>query len=489
LEQSAEHLNNASWLVGRRDQPDDAKIVSLASLCVIALFAATLAGILFQDVPLVLIPTGFCLLASSLFLVRSAAIQYLGTAKLLCSLFFALATLHIAGGFLLAGLTTAHTSIRSNEGTYYANSLMINGVGLLAAALGYAWKLSRNSLGLSLATFTSVNGDVAEKLFRVFAVTGSAIMFYIYWRLGFLDYLSNPAKWPFFRYITSDLLGGTATDEWFANRAMDLLTVSLPFLVYRLVNHRRSRLLNGLLVPGGCVALLLPLRRASLLGVLFASLILIGIGRHDVYRLTRRWLLTIGGLYVFSQCVFLVSVLAKDFNPQALLTVSSTALPEVRDLAWTLNRLEGQQLDGITFAQALIPLPSIASDWSAKHSLRAISTKLIGVDQTGESGGLRLTLMGEGFINFGYLGTITISFLWGIGVAWCEHLLASVEQIPSAYRNYVAVMCFVWICFLIYLAGTQAAASVKMGALLLLTVAWLSRGRLQSGLSIQEARA
>jgi hypothetical protein len=222
---------------------------------------------------------------------------------------------------------------------------------------------------------------------------------------------------------------------------------------------------------------LLPLRRANLLGVIFASLILVGIGRHDVYRLTRRWILTGISLYVFSQCLFLAGVLVRDFTPQALLAVSSTALPEVRDLAWTLNRLDGEKLDGTTFAQALIPLPSIASDWSAKHSLRAISTRLIGVDQTGQSGGLRLTLMGEGFINFGYLGAIAVSFLWGCGVAWCEQRLLVIGRTQSEFTNYVSVMCFVWFCFLIYLAGTQAAALVKVGAFLVLGAGWLCKYR------------
>src|SRR5262249_50438713 len=112
-----------------------------------------------------------------------------------------------------------------------------------------------------------------------------------------------------------------------------------------------------------------------------------------------------------------------------------------------------------------------------KHSLRAISTRLIGVDQTGQSGGLRLTLMGEGYINFGYLGTILASFLWGCGVAWCEERLHVVEGTQSEFANYVSVMWFVWLCFLIYLAGTQAAAFVKMGTLLILGAAVLCRHR------------
>ena len=445
----------------------------MAAACVVGLLLAALLGILMEDVPQVLIPAGLCLLIAALVLVRRTASHCFGTMKTLCVLFFSLAAAHIFIGYVLAGLTTSHTSIRSNADVYFANALLINSVGLLAAAIGFSWKLNGQSASSERALSVLVDSNSLENLFYLFLIGGSAIMFAVYWRLNFLDYLTVPAKWPFLRYITSDLVGGSAADEWLANRAMDLLTVALPFLVFRVA--KRPRILNIVAIVLGFLALLLPLRRANLLGVIFASLILIGIGRHDVYRLTRRWILTGISLYVFSQCLFLAGVLARDLTPQAFLAVSSTALPEVRDLAWTLNRLDGEKLDGTTFAQALLPLPSIASDWSAKHSLRAISTRLIGVDQTGQSGGLRLTLMGEGFINFGYLGAIAVSFLWGCGVAWCEQRLIVIGRTQSDFTNYVSVMCFVWFCFLIYLAGTQAAAFVKVGAFLVLGAGWLCK--------------
>ena len=456
-------------------------------ISILCLLSATLLGILFQQVPAILMVLGFSVLGVTLALVRGTAARRLGTTKTLCVLFFALAAVHVFTGFLLAGLTTAHTSIRSNADVYYANALLIDSVGLLAGALGYTWKLQRHATALDRSLPVLVNSDSSEKLFRWLLLFGAALMFAVYWRLGFLDYLRIPAKWPFLRYITSDIAGGSAKDEWFANRAMDLLTVALPFLVYRVV--KRPRVLAILIVVLGYAALLLPLRRANLLGVLFASLILIGIRRGEVYNFTRRWILILASLYVFSQCLFLFSVFSSDLDPEEVLSVSSTALPEVRDLAWTLNRLEGERLNGATFLQALIPLPSIASDWSAKQSLRAITTKLVGSDRTGESGGLRLTLMGEGYINFGYLGAIAASFLWGCGVACCEQLFLVVTKVRSEFLNYVAVMCFVWICFLFYLAGTQAAASVKMGALLVLFAAWLFKYRPNSSVLQTEAQS
>ena len=459
----------------------------LIMVSILCLLTATLLGVLFQQVPAILMCLGFTLLGVTLALVRAAAARGIGTTKTLCVLFFTLAVAHVFSGFLLAGLTTAHTSIRSNADVYYANALLIDSVGLLAAALGYAWKLQWRGIALQRPLSVLVNSDSSENLFRWLLLFGAALMFVVYWRLGFIDYLRVPAKWPFLRYITSDIAGGSAKDEWFANRAMDFLTVALPFLVYRIV--KRPRVLAILFVAVGYAALLLPLRRANLIGVLFASLILIGIRRGEVYSLTRRWILILASLYVFSQCLFLFSVFSSDLDPEEVLSVSSTALPEVRDLAWTLNRLEGERLNGATFAQALVPLPSIANDWSASHSLRAVTTKLIGVDQTGESGGLRLTLMGEGYINFGYLGAIAASFLWGCGVACCEQLFLAVRNVRSEFLNYVAVMCFVWICFLLYLAGTQAAAAIKMGALLVLAVAWLCKYRPNPPAMLPEAQS
>jgi len=62
-------------------------------------------------------------------------------------------------------------------------------------------------------------------------------------------------------------------------------------------------------------------------------------------------------------------------------------------------------------------------------------------------------------------------------VGWCEKLLQATGRHRTDFANYAAVMCFVWICFLVYLGGTQAAATVKVGGLLVLGVAWASKYR------------
>jgi len=447
----------------------------IIAICLLALLLAALVGITEHAAPLALALTGLSLLFGTVSLVRQTAGRRLGTTKTLCVLFFWFAVVHIVFGYTLADLTTEHTSIRSNPETIYATAMLINCIGLFAGAVGYAWKLNYGGSSTIRGFPLAINIDLAERLFRIILLIGSGLMFFVYWKLGAAEYLSEPAKWPVMRYITSDILSGSAKEEWLVNRAMDLLTVSLPFVLFGA--WKRPRILRILPALIGCAALLLPLRRANLLAVALAVLILVGIERSNVYQLTRKVLVCVAIIYIVSQCIFLIGIIAMDVSPRQVVMISSTALPEVRDLAWTLSLLHGESLNGTTFAQALIPLPSIASDWSSSHSLRAISTKLIGLDETSETGGLRLTIIGEGYINFGYVGAIAVGFLWGLAVGWCELVIQATGKNKPGFMNYGAALCFVWICFLVYLAGTQAAASIKVGAMVVLGVAWVSRER------------
>ena len=119
----------------------------------------------------------------------------------------------------------------------YANGNLINSIGLFAGAVGYACKLSGGEFKYSSRLSHCHQHEVAERLFRIILLIGSALMFFAYWKLGVMDFISEPDKWPFMRYITGDIIGGSASEEWLVNRAMDLLTVSLPFVLIGAVKH------------------------------------------------------------------------------------------------------------------------------------------------------------------------------------------------------------------------------------------------------------
>jgi hypothetical protein len=442
----------------------------------VLLCAAVLAGIIAEDSPRVLVVAGLLTIAVAVRVARAAAAAEIGTAQTLCVLFFLFAGLHSAIGYFLADLTVQNTEVSSRSDIYFARSLLVNAAGLLAGTLGYAFKLRSGPLEGVPRFLLQADRKSASNLFRVLVIAGSVLMLLTYAKLGLADYISDPAKWPFMRYITSDLLGGTARDEWLINRAMDLLTISLPFL---LAGLKRSRLALDLpLVAAGVFALLLPMRRANLLTVIVGYVILAGIRRGNLYRLVRKTLVAAGAAYVLSQVTFLLAV-SGDLDSRRTLALSSTALPEVRDLGWTMSLLGAERLNGSTFLQALLPVPSISSDWSATHSLRAVTTRFTGLDESRESGGLRLTLSGEAFINFGYAGALGIGLLWGLAVGWCERLLEAAKEPRDGLASLGAALGYIWVCFWIYMAGTQAAAAVKMGLLLLAGVCvasrWLSR--------------
>ena len=135
--------------------------------------------------------------------------------------------------------------------------MLINCIGLFAGAVGYAWKLNYGGSSTIRGVPLAIDMDLAERLFRIILLIASGLMFFVYWKLGAAEYLSEPAKWPVMRYITSDILSGSAREEWLVNRAMDLLTVSLPFVLFGAGKHPRILRIFPALI--GCIALLLPL--------------------------------------------------------------------------------------------------------------------------------------------------------------------------------------------------------------------------------------
>jgi hypothetical protein len=439
-----------------------------AALCFLAMFAASLAGVLAGDRPWVLVPISTMLLIGSVLIARSAAFKTLGTKRTLCVLFFLLATAHALLGYFFAGLSAETIWIGSRANVYYAQAMLINGIGLLAGAVGYSWKLKGKPSSVISTFLDAANDESVLRLCRLLLICGAVLMLATYWRLGFADFLSDPTKWPAMRYVTSDLFGGSSRDEWIISRAMDLITFSLPFVLFRVV--KRPRALDILLAAAGSLALLMPLRRANPLSVVLVLLILIGIDKQNVYRIVLKAVFSVAVVYSLTQCLFLLVAPDGYVSAREVLAISSTGLPEVRDLGWILSLLGNERLNGATFVQAALPIPSIATDWSQRNGLRAVTTKLIGLDREGQTGGLRLTLTGEGYINFGYCGAIVVGFLWGMAVGWSDRLFRATGKNAPGFVNYAASLFFIWVCFWLYLAGSQAAASIKGGAILLIAV-------------------
>lgn len=437
------------------------------ALCLVAMLVSALAGTLAEGYPIVYVIVSTGLLMSAVALVRATSARRLGTSRTICVLFFSFAAVHAFVGYAVTSLSGEVILISSRADDYYSQALLITALGIFAGAVAYTMTLQKSLAVPLMRRLGRVDDDRVSKVCRALVLCGSLLMVLVYWKLGFASYLAEPAKWPFMRYVTSSAVGGSSKDEWFINRALDSLTIALPLVLLRLVTRRKA--VDLFIGSIGCLCLLLPLRRANPLGVVMVLFILIG--KRNLYRYVLRAALVLVLLYSATQVLFLWATFGGDSDTHRALVLASSGLPELRDLGLTISLLGQDRLNGATFVQAVIPLPSILSSWSQRHSLRTITTRLIGMDEEGDIGGLRLTLAGEGYINFGYFGVLATGLIWGSAMGWAEKLLHAAREQGGEFAIYVAALVFVLVAFWLYLGGTQAAATMKGGAILTFAIA------------------
>lgn len=415
-----------------------------------------LAGVLDAEVAL-----AYILLAMALTIVLRKTQSLANEEPGLIPLFFASAAVHAVIGYWMAPAASIRIWIGNAAPQFYAISFLVIASGLISAAAGYALS-ARWQFAIVRRTFARFEADDSRFLLaaRVFVVTGAIMMIVIYARMDFAPLLTaSPGQ---ARYFTSVMGDEYALSEWLVSRALDLLMFGVPLLfLSRSWYRRRSDLV---LATVGFVVMLLPLRRANALSVPFVLLVVGALRSGKVA--AKRALVAVVLIAAYALSQLLLSV-PGDLDLQSSLASLGTALPEVRDLGWTIELLESERLNGSTFAQALTPIPSFASDFSKRSSLRAVTSRLIGLDAQRTTGGLRLTLAGEAFLNFDHFGPVLLGFSFGIVCSMVQTLAETLRRKQKIWACYFAAVAFVWLCFWVYLGGTQAAATVKVGALLL----------------------
>ncbi len=386
--------------------------------------------------------------------------------------FFAVAAFHVLIGFLIAGQTSRLIWIGTRAEQVYAQAFLLIAAGLFTSIIGYVVATSAAHRRLQAwCRRIDLREERVIAIARVLIIPGVILVAYVYARIGLIPLLADsPGRARYFNYqLSSDYL----MDEWLVSRALDLLTFSLPLVIGSAL-WRQKWIDIGLAILG-TAALLVPLRRANLICVVVVVLLMQAL---KVGRLQLKYVAVILALvaaYAVSQFLFVKIIGLADLDADAAIAVTGSALPEVRDLAWTLDLMDGQSLNGTTFLQALVPIPSLISDFSQTHSLRAVTSRLIGLDADRQTGGLRLTLAGEAYLNFGYSGPVIIGLLFGIACGKVENLMRVLAERRVMWARWLGALVFVWLCFWVYLGGTQAAATIKIGGLLLLLSLHCSR--------------
>lgn len=371
--------------------------------------------------------------------------------------FFFLAALHCVVGYLVSSrgedaiywLSTGHQ-------TWFAQAAFAIALGLFGMATAYRFADHSKPTWINAL---SIDEARLRNVARASVLIAACLMFYMYAGFSVIDLaMQNVGEVGKLRYLGSE----TAADAYLVIRVSDALVCTLPLLWIL-----RQKRFDYLIYSIGFVALLLPLRRAAIVSVLFVPLLVQS--KPLNYRKLGMILLVFFVIFAISQVALL------SFTENDAYSSLASALSEIRDLGWVMELMHGTYLKGVTLIQPFDPLPGLIDTWKNTHSIAYYTADLLNVDPESRSfGGLRLTLAGEAFMNFWFFGPVICGFLLGMAAAWSERSMKNSLTLPI---QYLSVTAFVWVCLWLYMGGTQAVATLKFELVVLSAVYFLARKR------------
>lgn len=415
---------------------------------------------------------GLVMLCFSLLLTCVGAKARFGNSFTPLTVFFGGAALHALLGYVTAGPSIATIWISGYIMQAFDKALLIISGFLLAASTGYATSLQ---LPMPRLRRWCSNFDTSEsRLFsyaRILAILGSLVMFGTYWHLGYVPLLmDSPGHARFVREIAGTS-PAALLDEWLIHRALDLLTCTIPLVLLSAAQNKHYRDWGTALFS--ILALLMPARRANVLSVMFAIMLIQIFQRRAVGRFLMPLVISVSVL-VGSQFMYVETTPSRYFSPVEVL---GTILPELRDLGWVITLFDGKWFYGLTLAPLFVISPSFLTGFYDKYRMHEIILSMIGLMKTEALGGLRITLAGESYLNFSFIGPIILGFPFGVLCGYLEVAIQRLRQKNSIGGIYIVSMCMIWLCFWLYLGGSNAGGVLRGGAAIVFLMVYLSRNR------------
>ncbi|MBD8688579.1 MULTISPECIES: O-antigen polymerase [unclassified Rhizobium] len=192
-----------------------------------------------------------------------------------------------------------------------------------------------------------------------------------------------------------------------------LPTITLSLLVYGF-GHNRFFVFAGLMCSG--LGLMIGTRGASI-ETLFIFVVCLIIAYR--YKNLAAFTLSIAGFVTVAIVIgILRSTADGDNSVDILQTVSfqiffGNNFSDFRDYAWILSGFDGRFYNGMTYLAGYMALvPSFISEFRNDFRMGIITSTLAGLDPQFHAG-LRPTLFGEAYLNFGISGVVFIATLFG----------------------------------------------------------------------------
>jgi oligosaccharide repeat unit polymerase len=262
-------------------------------------------------------------------------------------------------------------------------------------------------------------------------------------------------------------------DNFLVNRGREIIVFPSAALALGWYARKRRLVDAAFVLIAAAGSLLTATRSPLLIGALIVMTVLVWKGRVRVVSLAAAAILV--GL-IASEIA-----LGGDSNAGSVewTTVErfATDVAEVRDLAWTLVKHDGNYW-GATFLAGFLPVPAFASDFAQTYHLRTVTLTAIGLPLTAAHGGLRITYSGEWFLNFGWTGVIVGGLLYGWMCAWFSAVFSRLRRAPQTFPLGAFALACAWVMvsFTLYITGSGSGGTLKTYAVVLVVLLFRLKG-------------
>jgi oligosaccharide repeat unit polymerase len=349
--------------------------------------------------------------------------------------FLMLASIHAVWSYLSVALPGGSSSTANNASLFALEAFKIYFVGISAMLVGYGlsrkpdlrWRpVSLKVKRFDVTTFT-------------LAAIGCLLVAYVLYGIGFLEMILTGT---FSRYFGEEQVGSSYTlYQSLLRRGLAILIIVVPLLFLRWQQNKTA--LRLVAAVASLIFMFSTVRRGPILMALVSLVLSIAVaGKHR--RLIAITLISLVVAFFVIQGLLITVDTDADTALAATTFVLRSATSEVNDLAWVLSEWNHHWYMGATWLAAVWPLPATISDFKNTYVLTSVTKDIVGISREFESGGLRISMFGEAYLNFDYTAVIGLGLLFGF-------LIRKFNGLVDWARGQGPLILFP--CMFLYLAG------------------------------------
>jgi oligosaccharide repeat unit polymerase len=349
--------------------------------------------------------------------------------------FLVLAAIHAVWSYLSVAMPGSDSSTANNASYFALEAFTIYFVGISAMLIAYGLSNQPTIRWRPI----SLRPKRFDRWTLGLAFVGSLFVAYVLNGIGFVQMILTGT---FSRYFGEEQVGSEySLYQSLLRRGLAILIIVAPLLLLRW-QQTKSKLL---LLAGiaSLVFMISTVRRGPIFMALVALVLSNAVaGKHR--RLIALLLISFVVVFFVLQAFLIAGSSDADTTLAGTGFVLRSATSEVNDLAWVLSEWNHRWYMGATWLAAVWPLPATISSFKNTYVLTSVTKDIVGISREFESGGLRISMFGEAYLNFGYAAVILLGLLFGF-------LIRKFNGLVDWARTQGPLILFP--CMFLYLAG------------------------------------